>query len=107
MSICEFNVVDGAGVQNDSLILMITDHLDWISIDEETHMNMLVKKVNAYLDFIEGKQYRNTYPNIAFEKFVIDIRCKYEMPAKCVHYLEKANEKIKPLKAQIKLQITG
>mgnify|MGYP000912261744 CR=1 FL=1 len=91
MSICEFNVVDGAGVQNDSLILMITDHLDWISIDEETHMNMLVKKVNAYLDFIEGKQYRNTYPNIAFEKFIIDIRCKYEMPAKCVHYLEKAN----------------
>ena len=107
MSICEFNVVDGAGVQNDSLILMITDHLDWISIDEETHMNMLVKKVNAYLDFIEGKQYRNTYPNIAFKKFIIDIRCKYEIPAKCVHYLEKANEKIKPLKAQIKLQITS
>lgn len=53
MSICEFNVVDGAGVQNDSLILMITDHLDWISIDEETHMNMLVKKVNAYLDFLK------------------------------------------------------
>ena len=42
MSICEIDVVDGAGVQNDSL--MITDHLDWISIDEETHMNMLVKK---------------------------------------------------------------
>ena len=55
MSICEFDVVDGAGVQNDSLILMITDHLDWISIDEETHMNMLVKKINAYLDFIEGR----------------------------------------------------
>lgn len=49
MTICEFNVVDGAGVQNDSLILMITDHLDWISIDEETHMNMSVKKINAYL----------------------------------------------------------
>lgn len=44
MSICEIDVVDGAGVQNDSLILMITDHLDWISIDEETHMNMSVKK---------------------------------------------------------------
>ncbi len=44
MPICEIDVVDGAGVQNDSLILMITDHLDWISIDEETHMNMLVKK---------------------------------------------------------------
>lgn len=52
MSICESNIVDGAGVQNDngagvqndSLILMITDHLDWISVDEETHMNMLVKK---------------------------------------------------------------
>lgn len=56
MSICELDVVDGAGVQNDSLILMITDHLDWISIDEETHMNMSVKKINAYLDFIEEKQ---------------------------------------------------
>ena len=97
MSICEFDVVDGAGVQNDSLILMITDHLDWISIDEETHMNMLVKKINAYLDFIEGRQYQKTYPN--------DVRCKYEVPAKCVRYLEKANEKIKPLKTQIRLQV--
>lgn len=105
MSICESNIVDGAGVQNDSLILMITDHLDWISVDEETYMNMLVKKINAYLDFIEGKQYQNTYPNIAFKRFIIDVRCKYEMPAKCVRYLEKANEKIKPLKTQIRLQV--
>lgn len=105
MSICEFDVVDGAGVQNDSLILMITDHLDWISIDEETHLNMLVKKVNAYLDFIEGKQYQNTYSNIAFKKFIIDVRCKYEMPAKCVRYLEKVNEKIKALNTQIRLQV--
>lgn len=105
MSICEFDVVDGAGVQNDSLILMITDHLDWISIDEETHMNMLVKKINAYLDFIEGRQYQKTYPNIAFKRFIIDVRCKYEVPAKCVRYLEKANENIKPLKTQIRLQV--
>ena len=104
MSIFEFNIVDGAGIQNDSLILMITDHLDWTSIDEETHMNMLVKKINAYLDFIEGKQYQNTYPNIAFKKFIIDIRCKYEMPTKCVQYLEKANEKIKALNTQIRFQ---
>lgn len=93
MSICEFDVVDGAGVQNDSLILMITDHLDWISIDEETHMNMLVKKINAYLDFIEGRQYQKTYPNIAFKRFIIDVRCKYEVPAKCVRYLEKLMKK--------------
>lgn len=108
MSICEIDVVDGAGVQNDSLILMITDHLDWISIDEGTHMNMSVKKINAYLDFIEGRQYQNTYPNITFKRFIIDvrcIRCKYKMPAKCVRYLEKANEKIRPLKTQIRLQV--
>ena len=99
MSICEFNIVDGAGIQNDSLVLMITDHLDWTSVDEETHMNMLVKKINAYLDFIEEKQYQNTYPNIAFKKFIIDIRCKYE-----IHYLERANENIKALNTQIRFQ---
>lgn len=53
MSICEFDVVDGAGVQNDSLILMITDHLDWISVDEETHMNMLVKKLMHTLTLLK------------------------------------------------------
>ena len=56
MSVVDNKMVDGAGLTDDKgIILLITDHVDWS--DEYQHLVMLQEKINAYITFLEEKQY--------------------------------------------------
>lgn len=94
MSIIEVNVVDAIGISKDSknLILMISDHLDWNN--EADHLFALQSKINSYLGFIESKQYNETYPHDIFESYIIDLRFKFKITAKCLEFIEVLNRQL-------------
>lgn len=95
MSIIETDKIDAMGISMDGkgLKLMLTDHLDWEN--EAEHLTLLQDKINAYLSFIESNQYANTYPGIAFEHFVIDVRSKYEATENCLKFFEVINAQLR------------
>jgi len=55
--------------------LTISDHLEWN--DEEMHLLILQKKINAYLNFIQSKQIFKDYPNAKNRKLKISVSMKY------------------------------
>lgn len=101
MSIIETNKVDAMGISKDGkgLILLLTDHLDWQN--EAEHLMLLQDKINAYLGFIESKQYLNTYPDIAIEYYVIDIRFKYKVTENCLKFLDVINTQLREHNIQV------
>jgi hypothetical protein len=73
--------------------LMLADHLNWNN--EKEHLILLQDKINAYLGFIESGQYADNYPNINFEYFIIDIRCKYGVTSNCLKFFKAVNNQLK------------
>jgi len=95
MSIVDLDKVDAAGKdkKENALRLMITDHLDWEH--EDTHLEILQDKINAYLQYIESKQYVEKYSD-EFLKFYIDIHFKEKITEKCVDFLRVVSEQLYP-----------
>lgn len=76
MAVNEYFQVDGLGVNNKNesdLILLINDTLNWVTDDEKQHLEHLQNKINAYVEYIRGEQYKHVYPNGEFNEFTIDI----------------------------------
>lgn len=66
--------------------LTISDHLEWN--DEEMHLLILQKKINAYLDFIQSEQIFEDYPNAKNRKLKISVSMKYEPTENSLQTLE-------------------
>lgn len=101
MSIIETNKIDAMGISKDGegLILMLADHLDWKN--EPEHLTLLQDKINAYLGFIESNQYSETYPDIVFEYYVIDVRFKYKATEDCLKFFEAINSQLREYNIQV------
>ena len=54
--------------------MLLTDHLDWEN--EKDHLLLLQDKINAYIGFIQDKQYESIYQDCHFSNYIIDIRLK-------------------------------
>ena len=95
--ITETNKIDGIAVdkKNNALMLLISDHLDWD--DEYNHLITLQGKINTYISFIETEQYKENYPDISFNYFIIEIRFMFPVTEKCMQFLNAVSEQIKPL----------
>lgn len=95
MSIAELDKVDGIGVdkKEKALHLLISDHMDWK--EEDIHIEILQDKINAYLQFIEGRQYVKRYGR-GFKTFYIDISQKYAMTEKCREFILVASRQLTP-----------
>jgi hypothetical protein len=52
MTIEDAGVVDAATIRAGSVVLVISDHLDWV--DERQHLLMLQGKINDYISFVES-----------------------------------------------------
>ena len=100
MAIDNATVIDGMAIdkENTALRLLLTDHLQWVqgvdTISEHDHLLMLQEKINAYISFIETKQYKNKYPDIDFKTAIIDIRFKYDITENCEKFLQVVQEQI-------------
>jgi hypothetical protein len=80
MSIIEEDKLDliGDNDNDKSVNLGISDHLDWK--DVEDHLDILQKKINSYLNFIESGQLHTLRPNSVNKKINIEVIAKYPIP---------------------------
>ena len=101
MSVIESEKVDGVAIGHDgkTLVMLITDHLDWDK--EYEHLMLLQAKINSYAIFIESKQYTNIYPNKLFDNFCIEIHFKYGLNENCKKFINTANKQLSELNINI------
>lgn len=112
MAIDNENVVDGIGIDNErkAICLLLTDHLSWISNAENTlseydHLMLLQNKINAYISYLESKQYEQQYPEVAFNMAVIEIHFKYEITENCETFLNSVQDQIGQYGIKIEVHI--
>lgn len=52
-------------------MILLSDYLN--CQNEEEHLLSLQDKINAYIEFIENKQYKSIYPDKIFKNIIIEI----------------------------------
>ena len=90
--------------ENACLVLLITDHLNWDN--EFEHLKILQDKINAYVAFIESKQYDEIYPNADFKMAMIEIHFKNDITDSCQNFLQVAQDQLGQIGIKIKAQIS-
>lgn len=100
MSIVDKRTVDGAGLTDDKgLILLITDHLDWS--DEYQHLVMLQEKINAYITFLEEKQYEEIYKEAEIAYGIIEIHFLHNLTDNAKKFLQAVQNQVAELGIKI------
>ena len=100
MAVDNTNVIDGMAIDKEKnvLCLLLTDHLPWNcddnSMNEYDHLILLQDKINAYISYLETKQYKNTYPETCFDMAVIEIHFKYEITQNCENFLNEVQNQV-------------
>lgn len=107
MAITETNQIDSLGISKDktSLALLLTDHLDWEN--EKEHLLLLQDKINAYIGFIQDKQYESIYPDCQFSNYIIDIRFKENITQNCADFLNVVATQVSPLSITIQVTVVS
>ena len=97
LSVEKTNVLDGVAYdeKNLKLFLLLTDGADWY--DEYNHLIALQEKINNYFDYIEGKQYLDTYPNAKVEEVEIQIKFLFKETDNCKKFLEIVKKAVNEL----------
>ena len=95
MSVTDVNKIDGVAInkEGNKLMLLITDHLDWSN--EYEHLLQLQDKVNAYVGYIENRQYNEIYPNNAFVSFCVEIHFLHQPTSNCMKFIDVISEQLK------------
>ena len=74
MSVENSKIIDYITNSNDSVVLTISDHLEWN--DGYEHVFLLQEKINAYIMAIESKQL-SSYFKSSNDKVTISVALKY------------------------------
>lgn len=112
MAIDNVNIIDGMGIDNErnAICLLLTDHLSWDdadnSISEHEHLILLQNKINAYISYLETKQYEEEYPEISFNMAVIEIHFKYVISQNCEKFLNAVQSQIAQYGIKIEAHIS-
>jgi hypothetical protein len=87
------DVVDAVGVDTNTseVVLTIADHLPW---DGPAHLQLLEKKLNRYLGFIEHGELLAHYPDASGRSLRIDVVCRFEPSPSAVEFLVKARRTV-------------
>ena len=106
MAIDNPNIIDGIAIdkERNAVVLLLTDHLLWEGEDalsEFEHLKLLQDKINAYISYLESRQYEATYPNEQFSFAVIEIHFKYSVTENCEKFLNEVQNQIGQLEIKI------
>ena len=99
MAIDNANVIDGIAIDKNrkALCLLLTDHFAWNGNDtlsEHDHLILLQAKINAYIRYLETKQYEDQYPEEEIVIAIIEIHFKYDITENCEHFLNTVQNQI-------------
>lgn len=105
MTIEEYERIDIIGVDAETgdVILTIADHVDWS--DEYGHLMALQKKLNAYIEFIEGGQMSEAYPNARGRRPVIDVVFRHAPTPTAAEFLERARPAVASVGAELRSRV--
>ncbi len=90
MSVENTNTIDFVSLQENRLILTISDHLEWDK--KMKHIFLLQEKINAYLMALESGQVFNLYPESMDKVIVVSLVLKYEPNEVGKSFLSKVND---------------
>lgn len=99
MAIDDVNVIDGVGFDKErkALCLLLCDHLNWRGNDtlsEYDHLMFLQEKINAYIAYLEKKQYAEQFSQEDIIMAVIEIHFKYAITNNCEKFLNTVQDQI-------------
>ena len=99
MAIDNTNVIDGVAINNENkaVCLLLTDHLQWNgnnTLSEQDHLHLLQDKINAYISYLENRQYEEQYPEQEFIMAIIEIHFKYDITENCEKFLNAVQTQI-------------
>lgn len=106
MSVVDNRTVDGIALTENKteIILLITDHLDWE--DEYEHLTLLQEKINAYVSFIEEKQYVKIYPCESIAYSLIEIHFLHNLTYNAEKFIHTVNNQLKEFGIGIRYYIS-
>ena len=106
MSVVDNKTVDGVALTDDKkgIILLITDHLEWK--DEYQHLIMLQAKINAYISFLEEKQYEDIYQDVSIMYGIIEIHFLYCLTKNAEKFLHSVNNQLNELDIKIQYSVS-
>lgn len=95
MSIADARVIDFWGVSKEesSVILAITDHLEWGGKAEQgEHLLLLQEKINTYIAFIESGEIYTEIPGALGKHPIIRVFGLYELPEQAEFFIDRVTE---------------
>ena len=106
MAIWQTDVIDCMAINNgNELVLVMTDHLQFIEQYDYKHLIQIQKKLNAYIAFIENEQYKEHHPNTNFERFVIEMHFIFEPSKTAKDFFAHVRQAIEPLTPRVELVV--
>jgi hypothetical protein len=101
MSIEYRKIIDAISTRKDGsvVVLSISDHLGWE--DTNSHLEMLQEKLNDYIEFIEGGQIYEAYPNAKGKQLIIEIVSQYDYTLAGLQFIERARPIIQSIGAEL------
>jgi hypothetical protein len=94
VSVDQVGVVDVVSVDQETgqVVLSVSDHLDWS--DSTDHQNILQKKLNAYLAFVESGEIVERHPFARDRPVVFKVVFKFKPDREGEAFLARAREVI-------------
>ena len=79
MTIYDTNILDMIAIRDNSVDLVITDHLEWTNNQKEDleHLQLLQAKINKYIAAYESGELLTKKPEIKGKRIAIEIVAKY------------------------------
>ena len=88
MAVDERNIIDFVSTGKDGTVtLSVADHLSWA--DEKQHLCHLQEKLNRYMDFINGGELAENFPEAADLRPLIKVHFVHPPPPKAKEFLSK------------------
>ena len=111
MAIDNVNTIDAMAIdrERNAILLLLTDHIEWKNnnfLSEYDHLMLLQDKINAYLSYLESKQYKEQYPKEAFDMAVIEIHFKYDITDNCEKFLNTVQNQVGQYGIKIEVHIS-
>ena len=96
MSVVDNKTVDGVALTDDKkgIILLITEHLI-----------MLQAKINAYISFLEEKQYKDIYQDMSIMYGIIEIHFLHCLTKNAEKFLHSVNNQLNELGIKIQYSV--
>lgn len=104
MAITDFDKVDFVSTRNkNEVILTISDHLDWNDINY--HLEILQRKLNSYISFIESGEVFKTYPDSKDKNIIIEVVNQHKMPEEGINFLRKVTTVLNSIKVELRQRV--